>query len=426
MHSRPVTYVCLLSRYPIASAQAIKHLRPESVIVLSSKLMADRGREECFRKVVEGWGVRLTVIGSADVPLPLPVESMIGCAAWMRHHLEPGLQEERRKGRRLIANLTGSTKAAAWALDRLLDWDELHYTAESSRDRLEVVGHPAGGMFSLPNLEILEEARLLNQNVRQGENPWRDKEVAEVIRAAEAIHEDYRAGEGRSILKQHEALLRALWFGKKSEERSEALRRGGLELEGERAWVSPGPLQDLLGKAAVLEPQVCCVEGGRLGIPAGGKHRWSRFVAGFWWEHLVAEWVKRCACDMVQGVQIMRERDNGRAEVDSESDILLRRVNGELGLIECKVDSPDSKKLTDMALKMGDRAPFFGKASGAFSVSPAFWWNADGEAAAAFRSACKAREFALLETEEALRSWAADSGQRSRGEKLPEYVPCGR
>ena len=424
MHSRPVTYVCLLSQYPIASAQAIKHLRPESVIVLSSASMAANGREKCFRKVVEAWDVSLIILGSADAPLP--VKSMIDCAAWMRQHLEPHLQQDRQEGRRLIANLTGSTKAAALALDRLLDWDERHYTAEDSRDRLEAIGPASGGMFSLPALEILEEARLLNENVRQEENPWGDEEASAVISAAEAIYEDYRAGAGRSVLKLHEASLRALWFSKKGAERSEALRQGGFEIEGERAWVSPGPLQDLLGNVAVLDPQACLRKGERLGIPAGGQHRWSRFVAGIWWEHLVAGWVKRCACEMVPGVQIMRERENGRAEVDSESDILLRRIDGGVGLIECKVASPDSKKLTEMAWKMGDRTPFFGKASGAFSVSPAFWWNADRAAADAFRDACKRRGFGLLETEEDLRRWAADPEHGSGGEKPAEYFSCGR
>ncbi len=422
MQPPPITYVCLLSQYPTASAQAIKLIRPKSVIALSSAAMLDSGCEKRFTEAVEKWDVEITILGSGENAFP--AESLRDSAEWMHQHIGPLLKDHRRQGRRLIANLTGSTKAAALALNQLLDWDERHYTAEGARDRLEAVGHPSGPQFSLPPLGVLEEALLLNDLVRHEKDPWHDRDAALVLAAAEAIYEDYRLGKEDSVLRRNEGALRALWFSRKDEDSTAALCAGGIQLADGRAWVSPGALQDLLRKVAGLDPLACSLDGERMEIPASRQHPWSRFVAGTWWEHLVAAWAKRYTLECVSGVKILRSQENGKTGVDSESDILLRRSNGGFAVIECKVDSPDANKLTEIAWKMGDRRPFFGKAFGAISVSPAFWWNASDAASSAFRDACKQRNFTLLETEEDFKEWAPGSTASAVGECPAIYFPA--
>jgi hypothetical protein len=118
--------------------------------------------------------------------------------------------------------------------------------------------------------------------------------------------------------------------------------------------------------------------------------------------------------------------ERARAAADSEADILLRRKDGAIGLIECKVQPPDDNRpLTDMVRVLGDITALFGKTSAAFALSPAFWWDAKKSAAKAFREACHIRNFFLIENKDQLEQWVGRQDERVHP-NVPEYVPPGQ
>ena len=64
MKTQPVTYVCLLSDYAVASAQAIKHIRPMQVIAVSSPKMKTNGNQDRFEELLKEWEIPVMILGS--------------------------------------------------------------------------------------------------------------------------------------------------------------------------------------------------------------------------------------------------------------------------------------------------------------------------------------------------------------------------
>lgn len=399
MTTPPVTYVCLLSHFTIASAQAIRHIKPHSVIAISSDQMAKNGVEARFRTIVAPWVPKLIIIGS-NADDSFPVESIQKSAAWFKQHLLPLLDNARQNHHKLIANLTGATKAAVISLNAATEWDERHYTAEYSRDRIEVIGHPSGSLFNLPPLPLLDEARLLNDNVLLVDDHWQSVDPQLLRRAATLIYQDYLQGPTASVLHSHDAILRALWFTNDAA----TLTQANIHVADSRASLPPGPLQDFLLQLAPLDPSAVSFDGSNLFIPASRKHRWVRFIIGAWWEYLVYFWIEDRRLPAHRGVIIGRTTPT-HAEHDSEADILVRRADSTLGLIECKVQPAPKSATNDIARDIGDKKPLFGKSSAAIALSPAFWWDVHPDAATSFRNSCTQRDITLIESEHDLHQW---------------------
>jgi hypothetical protein len=328
---------------------------------------------------------------------------------WLDLHLCPLLEAAQRQGLQLFANLTGSTKAAAIALKECWAWNELHYTAEGTRARIEVLDR---GVFSIAPLGLLEEARLLNVGIRADPEPWQGTDPLRLREAAETLYADYSHGAAASVLHGYDALLRELWFGARPAERLAAM---GVSLAGNCASLPPGPLASFLAAVSIGDPAVTVASAGGLCIPASKTHRWSRFVSGGWWEFLVAAWIAELKRELVPHVVIPRE---GARSDDLEADILVRCRTGEMRAIECKVQPPGRSGFMDMVKLLNDLSHRFGKTRGGFAISPAFWWQVDTQTRDAFAESCATRRIDILDSQEAVERWVDGSDGQA---PLPPY-----
>lgn len=361
-----VVYVCLMSQYTVASAQAIRVVKPDEVIAVTSKFAKDS--TELFKNLLEQWGIHVTSIG-ADQDKPFPAESLQESADWMDKNLCPLLDQHKKEGTLFFANLAGSTKAASIALNSCWRWDERHYTAEGTRNVLNVDNHPSGtALFSVSPLDILEEARLLNPKVgRRISEPVCDN-LGLRIEAANRIFDDYKQGRGISTLDRYGKNLEYLWFEK--EKTSEELSRRGLRIEGKNAFVLDEELQAFLLALQDLDPNAVQRVGDAVRIPATRNHAWVKFLTGGWWELLVETWIQEHGALVESNIEIFREK---LKTVDTETDLLVRLATGELGAIECKADVSTASGSIDIVKILNELSGQYGKTKAALAIGPAFW-----------------------------------------------------
>ncbi len=395
-----ITYVCLLSNYTVASAQAIHHLRPGRVIAISSLLARDQGQERRFLRLLETWGIPLTVLGSVtgdDFPATRWGDSIL----WLTSHLCPLLDEERAIGRSLIANLTGSTKVGAMALKECWPhWHELHYTAEGSRNQIEVISNTSG-FYHLPELGLLEDAGLLLDEVQQKPQTWSDEDRHGFLADAEYLYQDYLKGPEHSILARHHDLLSALWYETDQAEQLRWMEQFGLSRQGKQYLLPAGELQDFLARNWTVDPSLQR-EGDYLLLPANSKHPWVKFLGGLWLEHLATHWLSILSLPCEANLLISQPEARG---IDSEADLLTRDKAGTLRLIECKVEPPRPSGFTDLAKKLSDLSQRFGKGRTSFLLGPGFWWHCKEGVKERFEEACTLRGIALLQTQEQFNTW---------------------
>ncbi len=403
-------YVCLLSEFTVASAQAVHLLRPGKVLAISSLFVKQRGAEKRFAKCLEQWNIPLSCIGS-DEQHPFPAESMDDSFCWLTTHLVPLLDAERKRGKLVIANLTGSTKAAAISLKNCWPhWHELHYTAEGTRNRLEV---PGKGLFALAPLPPLEEAGLLNDTIRQQAWRWKKEEISGFPELAALVYTDYLRGREGSVLEANHELIEAMWGQVSAKHRQELLARFGVEQDGASYLLPSGPLQDLLYALRGVDVSVTMREG-RLAVPCKPTHRYVRFLTGIWLEVLVAHWLKEAGIERAANIEIARD-ENG--STDSEADILARAPGGGLRLIECKAEPPAASGFTDLVKKLNNQTRHFGKTRCAFIVGPAFWWHCSEGVREQFEGACRLRDISIIDTQVSLLKWLG----MKKTDLLPEY-----
>lgn len=409
---RPIVYVCLMSDFTVASAQSIRATEPDLVIAITSLKMADSTK--LFAQRLKEWGIPLTVVGGEQAA-PFPAESLQDSKQWMLDHLCPLLEQHKQKDTLYFANLTGSTKAAAIALDACWAWDERHYTAERTRNMLNVVDHPSGMKdFALSPLELLDEVRLLNPEVRQ-QQPKLPCEDVEILRkAAQQIFDDYDKGPEHSILGRFGKDLGYLWFEKEKSE--EELNRRGLRIEGKSAFVRDEDLQSFLLSFQALDPSAVYRVGNSLRVPADRKHAWVNFLTGGWWELLVEAWIQEHGAPVTSNIVIVRETQK---TADTETDILVRRAGGDLAAIECKAAVPVAAGSIDIVKILNDLSRQFGKTTAALAIGPAFWWVfATENQKDNFREACTLRKIEILDSREDILNWVGTP----EADSLPPYT----
>ncbi|MCX8039212.1 MAG: hypothetical protein N3B15_01355 [Planctomycetota bacterium] len=418
---QPVAYFCLLSDYPIASVQAIVHLKPQRVILISSSRREMAQIEQRVRRVLEqkekGCGEIQVLGGHAEEQESerLSASSMHQAREWMQRRVRPLVGQARGEGLKVIANITGSTKAAAMALAEAADWDEVHYTAEDARHVIEVKGHPDGKVFALPPLALEDELELLNDEVRWRPDAYPGIDLAPFARV---IYDDV-SDRQRSVIARYDEALRALWgLGGK---RPDALAEAGIELLGDgMARIAPGELADFLRRLQPLDPEACRSDGDALIIPRDRDHRWCRFIIGDWWEHLVAHWLAASGVSLRRNCELVTS--GGVHRQSREADIVFRAHDGVLSVVECKVQPGKNRQLTELAKVLNDLVDVVGKTRGHFALSPCFWWelrsDSDWQAKEEFERACKQRGIKIASSEKEIRDWA---GSR-RTDAAPEYL----
>ncbi|MFA6809777.1 MAG: hypothetical protein WCR47_01820, partial [Desulfoplanes sp.] len=410
----PVVYVCLLSQYTVATAQAIKSIRPEKVIAISSAYVEQNNIETRFLGCIRSWGIPVEIMGNSASKMLFVTDSLAGSLLWMKRYLVPVLEKLERPGLRFFANLTGSTKAASIALDKAWKWDERHYTAEGTRNRINVVGHPAKGeFFSLPSLDFLEEVRLLNDDVRSLDDPWKDTDPTLVTHAVDFINDDYHRGQKDSVLCRYQNMLNGIWFN--SEDREILLAESGIKVNRKDALLPPGDLQDFFAYFQSLDPDTVYFKDTFLRIPAKKTHPLVRFVTGIWWEILVTRWFQEEGISAEGNVVINRPKTK---TADSETDLLVRSGNGTLSAVECKVALPGAAGAIDIVKILNDLSEQFGKTNGVLALSPAFWWNFSKNQRENFEQACKLRHVVILQSREDITTWVSKRGQKN---VLPPY-----
>lgn len=420
----PILYIGLLSDYPIATLQAILHVRPRRVLLVGSARMGDIAARVQRLLAARGYADdEVEIIGGPQEREPFPATSFHEAREWLRLRLAPARQRAEQENLAIIANITGSTKAAVLALSEVLDGCELHYTAEGSRNQLEALHHPERQLFSLPSLDELDELRLLNDEVRVRPDPWADIDTR---RYAELIHRDVSAGED-SVLRRHDDGLRALWWPGRDAERRCA-QHGIALVSATRARVCPGPLAELLAALAPLDPEACVRDETGLLIPRDREHRWCRFIISDWWEHLVAAWIADTGVTPRRNVELVPQRAAaGGTSLAREADVVFRTLDGELKVIECKVEPDRQRQLTNMSKVLMDLINAVGKTRACFALSPCFWWwvrsDSDRQAREAFEEACRVRGICWATEREEIQAWVGQAAQR---QELPPYAPPPR
>lgn len=412
--SSRVAYVCLLSQYTVATAQAIQKIRPAKVLAITSKFVEEKQSDKRFARLLDSWGIPLTLIGSKDSDHPFVAESLNGSRAWMETQLRPMLKKLKEDGFWLFANLTGATKAASIALNGLWDWDERHYTAEGKSDCINVVGHPSEQEdFSLPPLDLLEEAGLLNDQVKPSKDTWDGFDFAKIMSMVEYIHADYMGGRDQSVLLKNNDLLTAAWF--KKNDYKKLLAENDIEATKKYLRFPPGALSDFLAEFACLDPENVCLENGKLRLPADKKSPVVDFIISKWWEILVAHWFRDQGLQVASNVEVKRPETKSS---DTESDIVVRLKNGGISVVECKVALPRSREGIDIVKILNDVSKQYGKSRAMLALSPAFWWNFIPKQREEFEQACDLRNIKILQSRDDI--VALYTGKEEKRE-LPPY-----
>lgn len=412
-----IVYTCLMSNFTVASAQAVRTVKPDSVIAVTTPKMS--AETDQFKELLRQWRIPLTIIGNEEGNT-FPAESLQESERWMQNNLLPLLQRFNRNSTRFFANLTGSTKAGAMALSHCWEWDERHYTAEGTRNVLNVDKHPSGtAFFNLPPLELLDEVRLLNPLVRKRESRKVCKDTELLISAAKRILEDNSKDQQESILGRFGSDLEWLWFSK--EKNAEELSRRRLHIDGDSAFVMDNELQAFILALQDVSPDAVYRVDNAVRVPVDKKHPWVQFLTGGWWETLVATWITEHGTPFEANIEIVR---NKVKTPDTETDVLVRCARGELGVIECKAAVPSARGSIDIVKILNELARQFGKNKAGLAIGPAFWWNFSPNQKENFKEACELRNIAILETREVILRWVGEPEQS----RFPEYTvaPVGQ
>ena len=406
---RPTLYVCLISDFTIANAQAILQFKPEEVIAISTPEMKSKakGVEQRFERFLKSTQCIYRIWGSSDdsqesnTPpyAPFQAASAHETRRWIEDYLRPELERKRQAGYILIANITGGTKVASIALHNGFKWDDIHYTAEAARGLLETAQNESP--TTLCSLPLSTEVHLLNDTIREVEDPWNDKDIDSLLKCANIMHNDYLAPAKSKMLKS-DKMLRDLWYNNMTPDKIQECHTVTL-LNG-RWYLPTSEIATFLSGFADLHPDIKTEDNGGIILPASKEHPWVRFIAGIWWEHLVAAWAAPLCREVQSNVVIDRE-----LSTDNESDILVRTQNNELRVIECKVEPPNAKGLKEIYNKLASSVPRFGKTKAALMLSPVFFNRISNEDAKTnFLDACAFRGIKILQSKSDLENWLTD------------------
>ena len=412
---QPILYVCLLSDFTIANAQAIYQFKPDHVIAISTPELKDeqKGVERRFKAFLKDIHCKHDIWGSRDnrdseEPYAPPYGLFLASSAhktkqWVYDYLSPVLSRKRHEGYRLVANITGGTKVASIALHNCFDWDDIHYTAEAARGLLETAGNIEP--TALHPLPLVAEVRLLNDEVQELKDPWENTALDLLLKCGNILHDDYFNHE-QSIMLKYDRMLRDLWYNIVA---PASIKTKYGVIRQDKSWQLPASeIATFFKLFAGLHQDITCTNGGGIIVPADKGHDWVRFISGIWWEHLVAEWAGAHCSEVKMNIAI-----NRNVSTNNEADILVRTHNNEMRVIECKVEPPGEKELKDIYNKLGSSLSRFGKTKAALMLSPAFFNRIrKGAVRANFLDACAFRDIKVLESQPELEVWLTDKRAR--------------
>lgn len=418
-----LTYICILSQHNVSEYQALKTLKPQRVVLISSSFCQEKGASQRFESAlreIEGWAPEILILGEGTFPgedTSLAGDLLHENIPWVAKVFAPTVETWRREGE-VILNFTGGTKAMTTPLTHApLMLNQQHYKP-LGKNELHVLDDAWSSVAPIPLDEItpLEQVSLYTESVKKLSDRL-GGETAEGFSLATRFWESYKLAKGEGPYWPWAEILGGLWAPQWMDAEAQALQQ-------KRALI--GPVEGRYWHASVAG----CAAGGldvdwllsictsetRLSIEGEGahayvkipksKHLFIQWFKGSWYESFVHKLVQQAGYDnTLANLEIKLGKDDPGNECD-----LLIQTGGRLKILEVKVGDQSGLLGTDATNKLNALSDVkrVGMASSAFMLSPHYTRGL--QKAEQFIRRCESSDVQVLYDEEDLKSWLKKRG----------------